>query len=182
MPDLDIAMLFDGWTPVIRTLVLGTLAYASLVILLRISGKRTLSKMNAFDSVVTIAFGSTLASIMTSSQVSLIQGVVALGLLILLQLVNTVLSVYSEGYRKLIKAQPTLLFYHGEFLDSVMKRQRVNRAEVTAAMRQYGIPRLSDVEAVILETEGSLSVVRSQSSEAISLSELGIEPSASRAE
>jgi len=45
-------MFFNNWAMVGRTVVVGTLAYLSIVILLRISGKRTLSKMNAFDLVV----------------------------------------------------------------------------------------------------------------------------------
>ena len=53
-------MLFQGWAGIGRTLLVGTLAYATLVLFLRISGKRTLSKLNAFDLVVTVALGSTL--------------------------------------------------------------------------------------------------------------------------
>ena len=51
-------MFFDGIQPLIRTLVVGVLAYIFLIIVLRISGKRTLSKINAFDFVVTIALGN----------------------------------------------------------------------------------------------------------------------------
>ena len=54
------SLLFDDWNTLLRTLIIGILGYVSLVLLLRISGRRTLSKMNAFDLVVTIALGSTL--------------------------------------------------------------------------------------------------------------------------
>jgi uncharacterized membrane protein YcaP (DUF421 family) len=54
-------VLFHSWFGLLRVLVVGTLAYAGLVVFVRISGKRTLSKMNAFDFVVTVAMGSTLA-------------------------------------------------------------------------------------------------------------------------
>lgn len=97
MSDVSWEMIFDGWAPVIRTLLLGTLGYTALVALLRVSGKRTLSKMNAFDLVVTVAFGSTLASMLTSRTVSLAQGIVALALLILLQAINTSLSVLKAN-------------------------------------------------------------------------------------
>ncbi len=46
-------MFFNGWESLLRTLVVGVLAYISLVLSLRISGKRTLAKMNAFDLIVT---------------------------------------------------------------------------------------------------------------------------------
>lgn len=174
LPDLDAKMFFDGWTPVLRTIILGVLAYAGLVILLRISGKRTLSKMNAFDFVVTVALGSTLASVLTSKSVSLAQGIVALSLLILMQLVNTFLAVRSNWYQWLLKAQPSLIFFRGEFLDQAMKEQRVTREEVIAAMRQQGIAEPKEVDAVVLETEGSLSVLRDQASSQGSLEALGV--------
>ena len=56
-------MFFDSWTALGRVLLVGTLAYVALVAILRISGKRTLTKLNAFDLVVTVALGSTLATI-----------------------------------------------------------------------------------------------------------------------
>ncbi len=175
MNQISTDMLFDGWSPVIRTLVLGTLAYVALVILLRASGKRTLSKMNAFDFVITVAFGSTLASIMTSSNVSLVQGVLGLALLIVLQFFSTFMSVRFDWYKQFIKAQPTLLFFRGEYLVDAMKRQRITREEILAAMRQHGITKPSQVDAVVIETEGSLSVLKNDASSRDTLADLGVE-------
>ena len=59
---------FDNWQSLAHTAWSGLLAYTLLVVLLRTSGKRTLSKLNAFDLVVTVALGSTLASVMTSDR------------------------------------------------------------------------------------------------------------------
>ena len=154
-------VLFDGWTPVLRTLVLGTLGYVALVVLLRASGKRTLSKMNAFDFVVTVAFGSTLASMLTSSNVSLVQGVTALALLIALQFVNTAIAARSRRYHALITAEPTLLFHRGEFQHAAMKRARVTESEIYHAIREQGVADPAEVDAVVMETEGSLSVLKS---------------------
>ncbi|MDP9439064.1 MAG: DUF421 domain-containing protein, partial [Actinomycetota bacterium] len=60
-------MVFDSWVGLFRVAAVGTAAYFALVLLLRISGKRTLSKINAFDLVVTVALGSTLATVLLSS-------------------------------------------------------------------------------------------------------------------
>ncbi|MDP9398666.1 MAG: hypothetical protein M3P96_13010 [Actinomycetota bacterium] len=57
-------MLYDGWHGPVRVLVVGGLAYLALVALLRISGKRTLAKLNAFDLILTVALGSTLATVL----------------------------------------------------------------------------------------------------------------------
>ena len=86
-------MLFDSWAGLGRVLLVGTLAYVALVLLLRISSKRTLGKLNAFDLVVTVALGSTLATVLLSKSVALAEGVLALGLLILLQYLIAWLSV-----------------------------------------------------------------------------------------
>ncbi|MFU8815374.1 MAG: DUF421 domain-containing protein [Pseudomonadales bacterium] len=169
-------MIFDGWAPVGRTLLLGVLAYLALVVLLRISGKRTLSKMNAFDFVVTVALGSTLASVLLVEEVSLLQGVTALGLLIALQLVNTFVAVRWPGYQRLLKAQPTLVFFNGRSLEGPMRKQRVTREEILAAIREQGYAEPERVGAVVLETEGTLSVIGSDAGSAAALARLGVDP------
>ena len=70
-------MIFDTWFGLLRVLVVGTAAYAALVLLLRASGKRTLAKLNAFDLVVTVALGSTLATVLLSKDVALAEGLLA---------------------------------------------------------------------------------------------------------
>ncbi len=78
-------VFFDGWTAVLRTIVTGLVAYICLIALLRVSGKRTLSKMNAFDWIVTVSLGSALASILISKDVALAEGITGLMVLIALQ-------------------------------------------------------------------------------------------------
>jgi len=78
-------MLFDAWAGLGHILLVGPLAYAALMVLLRVSGKRTLTKLNAFDLVITVALGSTLATVVLSKDVALAEGVLAQGLLAGLQ-------------------------------------------------------------------------------------------------
>ncbi len=78
-------MFFHGWEGIVRTVLVGVLAYACLVLFLRISGKRTLAKLNAFDLVVTVALGSTLSAILLQQSIGLAKGATALALLILMQ-------------------------------------------------------------------------------------------------
>ncbi|MFN2441460.1 MAG: DUF421 domain-containing protein, partial [Thermoanaerobaculia bacterium] len=67
-------MFFDDIQGLIRVFVISILAYVALVLFLRVSGKRTLTKLNAFDLVVTVALGSTLATIILSKDVALAEG------------------------------------------------------------------------------------------------------------
>ena len=153
-------MFFDSWSGLVRVLVVGTLAYSVLILFLRISGKRTLAKLNAFDLVVTVALGSTLSSILVTESVALLEGLLALALLISLQYAIAWLSVRSKRFRGLIKAEPTLLCHRGQLLDDALRAERLTRDEVLAAVRGAGSAGLADVAAVVLETDGSISVIR----------------------
>ena len=152
-------MLVGSASALLRTLVVGVLAYVALVLLLRASGKRTLSKFNAFDFIVTIALGSTLASVLTSQQVSLLQGVTALAVLLGLQFAITWLSVRVARVREIVKGEPTLLAHRGEALAGALRRERVTMEELHAAVRESGAGSLEDVEAAVLETDGTITVV-----------------------
>ena len=152
-------MLFDSWAGLGRVLLVGTLAYVALVLLLRISGKRTLSKLNAFDLVVTVALGSTLATVLLRKSVALAEGALALALLISLQYAIAWLSVRSPRLEGMIKAEPTLLLHRGRFLEQAMRAERITREEILAALRASGAAEPQAIAAVVLETDGSLSVI-----------------------
>jgi uncharacterized membrane protein YcaP (DUF421 family) len=152
-------MFFDSWSGLLRIPLAAVLAYFWLLIFLRISGNRTLSKMNAFDFVVTVALGSTLATVIISKEVPLTEGALALALLVGLQYILTWLSVRMKSVEDLVKSSPRLLFRRGEFLQEPMKIARVTEGKVRAAVRSKGNTPLREVAAVVLETDGSLSVL-----------------------
>jgi uncharacterized membrane protein YcaP (DUF421 family) len=76
--------------------------YAFLIFALRAPGKRALSKMNAFDLVVTVALGSTLAMVLLSKDVTLAEGALALALLIGLQFAVTWSSVRARWVQQIV--------------------------------------------------------------------------------
>jgi len=151
-------MFFDSWSGLGRVVVVGVLAYLGVVVLLRASGKRTLSKLNAFDLVVTVALGSTLATILLSKDVALAEGLLAFAVLIGLQFFVAWASVRSKRVSAAVKSEPRLLLHRGEFLNDAMRRERVTREEVLAALRKSGAASPEAVRAVVLETDGDLSV------------------------
>lgn len=150
------AMFFQDWSGIVRTLLVGSLAYFALVLFLRISGKRTLSKLNAFDLVVTVALGSTLSAIILQESVALAEGAAALALLIFLQFAVTFWSVRSRAFAKLLRSEPTLLARDGAFCSGAMQRERVTEDEALAAVRSSGGRDVSEVDYLILESDGSL--------------------------
>jgi uncharacterized membrane protein YcaP (DUF421 family) len=159
-------MLFDSWAGLGRVLLVGPLAYVALVAILRISGKRTLTKLNAFDLVVTVALGSTLATVLLSKSVALAEGILAMALLVFFQFAITWLSVRSRGFRDLVKSEPTLIMHQGEFLDGALRAQRITRDEVMAALRSDGVMDASQAAAVVLETDGTIAVIKGAEHEA----------------
>ena len=162
------AIFFNGWSVLGRTLLIGVLAYVSLVFMLRVSGKRTLAKMNAFDLVVTVAIGSTLATIVLSKSVALAEGLLALALLIGMQFAISWSSTRMPWLRRVVTGEPRLLLRDGTMLDDALRDARVTREEVRAAVRSSGIGALGDVAAVVLETDGSFSVIAGQPGAALS--------------
>ncbi len=158
-------MFFDDWTGIGRTLIVGVAAYIVVIVFVRIAGKRTLSKLNAFDLIITVALGSTLATILLSKDVALAEGLTAFALLIGLQLSITWLSVRSKPVPSLVKSEPSLLVFRGRQRDRALREQRVSQAEVLQAVRQQGFASVADVHAVVLETDGSFSVIGDEPAE-----------------
>lgn len=152
-------MFFDAWSPVVRVLVLGISAYILLVLLLRISGKRTLAKLNAFDLVVTVAMGSALATIILSKDTPLAEGVAAFLVLVVAQYLIAALSARFRVVETIAKADARCLLIDGEMREQAMKDERGTRAEMLSAICGAGHGDIADIAAVVLETDGSLSVI-----------------------
>lgn len=157
-------MFFQNWQGIVRTLAVGVLAYAALVLFLRISGKRTLAKLNAFDLVVTVALGSTLSAILLQESVALAEGATALALLIVLQFLVTWLSVRWRWFAKAVRSEPALLARNGEFCSATMRRERITGDEVLSAIRSNGGRGIANVSAVMLESDGTISVIGHENS------------------
>jgi uncharacterized membrane protein YcaP (DUF421 family) len=152
-------MLFEDWSTLGWTLVVVPLAYLSMLVVVRISGKRSLSKLNAFDLIVTVALGSVLASIAVAPDVTLASGIAAFAMLTALQYAFGYLAVRIDRFQSVVKARPALLVRDGRLLEDVLERQRVARAEILQVLRQHGIGAVEDVAAVVLETDGNFSVI-----------------------
>jgi uncharacterized membrane protein YcaP (DUF421 family) len=134
--------------------------YAVLVAMVRFTGKRTMSKLNAFGLVVTVAFGSTLATSFLS-EVSAAEGVPGLVVLVVVQYAVTWTSLRIAKVAWLVKSEPTLV-YHDGLLEPALRRQRVTADKVRQAARAQGNADLDEVTAVVLETDGSFSIQRQQ--------------------
>jgi uncharacterized membrane protein YcaP (DUF421 family) len=150
---MDSTAFFEDWSLLARSSILALVGYLALVALIRIARKRTLSKMNVFDFVFA-------------------EGLAALGSLILVQVVLSWVITKSDTLERLINGDPVLLFVRGRFLRDTMKRERVTEEEIKSAVREQGLESLEDVEALVLETDGSFSVVERRNRNPSALSDV----------
>jgi len=116
--------------------------------------------MNAFDFIVTIALGSTLATVILNKSVTLVDGVLSFASLTFLQFLITYLSSRIKTINNLVKSTPTLISYKGELLEKNMKSERIVKDEVWAVLREKGVSSLKETNAVVLETDGTLTVIK----------------------
>src|SRR4051794_18365747 len=153
-------VFFQGWEPLLRTAVGTSATYIALIVLLRFAGQRTLAKWYAFDLIVTVALGSTFANGVLSKDVSIAQSVVGFVILVGLQFAIAWTVVRWSPMRVIVNPYPTLVLHQGAFVKDAMRSQRVAEADVRAAVRRQGLARLEEVGAVILEADGTFSVIR----------------------
>lgn len=90
---------------------------------------------------------------------ALAEGTAAFGLLIALQYMVTWSSVRLAWVKRVVTGEPSMLMYQGDMLQDAMRKMRVTEEEVRSAVRDSGLPSLDMVQAVVLETDGSMSVI-----------------------
>lgn len=141
---------------------LGTaLIYISMVVGIRIAGRRTVSQMSAFDFVITVALGSLLATTAVSKDVSFLQGLVALVTLLVLQTLVAFLRQRFGWFRHLADFRPKLLRDGGPTrLSQAPTGAQLTHEELRSKLRQKGVFDYDDPVVVILEADGSISVIR----------------------
>ena len=157
MPDI----FASEWGTLAATALKGVIIYVTLIVLLRISGKRSLSKFNIFDFVITVAIGSIFASTLTTEDLKIAQSVTAIVVLLGAQWLISRLAFRSDRFERVIKADPALLYYGGDYVLDTMRAERVTEREILQAVRNSGAASLEGVQAVVLETDGTISVIAS---------------------
>ena len=150
---------FGSWDALARIMTLATLTYLVVLLLLRLSGNRTLAKTAAFDQVVSVALGSTLATAILSKSTTLADGAMGFLMLILLQFVFASLILRSRFVQRLVVNKPQVVLQDGRLREEDMRKVRLVEADVHAALRKAGVGRVRDAALVVLESDGTFSVV-----------------------
>ncbi len=165
-------LFFDSWQGMLRVALLTISGYFVLLLMLRVAGKRTLSKLTEFDFIVSVAIGSVLAATVLGQNDAWAEGILALLLLIGLQILLSWLAVRSSKVRAMVTEKPSLLLYKGALIESEMRKERITEADILSALRESGYRDINEVDAVVLESSGDLSVIKNASPRSDILSDL----------
>jgi uncharacterized membrane protein YcaP (DUF421 family) len=152
---------FQSPSGLLRVFASAVLTYVFVVILVRVTGKRSTSQLNNFDWIVTVAIGSIIGATIVTDSLPLLEGLTGIATLFAVQFVVTWLSTRSRSFSRAVRASPTMLLYRGEFIEEAMLKERVTKEEVLSAIRESGLHELSDADAVVLESDANFSVLSS---------------------
>nr|WP_321222821.1 YetF domain-containing protein [uncultured Psychroserpens sp.] len=132
--------------------------YFALVVLTRISGKRSFSKLSSFDFAMTVAIGSVMATVMVSKSVSLLDGIVGLIAIYAIQMI-VAFARRMKPIQQLMDNKPTLLMKDGEVIEGSLEKCKVTASDLKAKLREANVIQLSEVKAVVFESTGDISVL-----------------------
>jgi uncharacterized membrane protein YcaP (DUF421 family) len=144
-----------AWNISLRTVAV----YLVVLVGLRLSGKREIGQMTVFDLVVLLLIANAVQNAMVGADTSLLGGIIAAIVLLLLNVIVARLDLRWPRLRRLVEGSPTLLVLHGEIITNNLRREGVDEETLKAALREHGVTDLVDVEMAVLEIDGSISVV-----------------------
>ena len=144
---------------VIRTL----LVYTGVLVGLRVMGKRELAQMTVFDLVMILLIANAVQNSMTGPDFSVQGGLLAALVLLVANRLVAWMRIHSGAWGRFIEGSPTVLIQQGRYLDPALRKEGLERAQVEMAMREHGVDDVSGVKLAILETDGAISIVPSDS-------------------
>jgi uncharacterized membrane protein YcaP (DUF421 family) len=152
-------LFFDNIDKLGRIVLTAAMVYVLIVLTTKVSGKRSTSQLNNFDWIVTVMIGSLGASTILLENIPLIEGGSAILVLYLLQFLVTKYASISPQFSSVILSEPRIVFYQGQYLPEAMRAERLTRQELECAMRANGVKSLSDIEAIVFESDAKLTII-----------------------
>ena len=141
--------------------VLGAIAiYAVLLLLFRMTGKRTLSQVTTFDFIVLLVVGEATAQSLLGEDFSLVQASLVVATLLGIDRLSDYLGWRLPAFRRATESIPLILVQDGEVLKEVLAKEHLDEADILSAARQsQGLERLDQIKWAVLETSGGISIV-----------------------
>lgn len=156
---------------ILRTLIL----YATVVLSLRIMGKRQIGELQPSELVVAIMISDVATVPMESFDIPLLSGIIPVLTLLLAEVITSFISVKSKRARKFFMGEPSIIVYDGVILEDELLKQRFNLSDLLEELRLLGCFDISDVLVAVLETSGKLSVIPRDKARNVTVEDLKIE-------
>lgn len=156
-------LFFDNIDKLGRIVLTAIMVYVLIILVTKVSGKRSTSQLNNFDWVVTVMIGSLGASTILLEEIPFIEGGASIATLYLLQFLVTKYASISPQFSSVILSEPRIVFYQGQYLDEAMRAERLTRQELECAMRTEGISSLNEIEAIVFESDAKLTIITKDS-------------------
>jgi uncharacterized membrane protein YcaP (DUF421 family) len=151
--------MFNIAVPIWELVVRAAVVYLFLLVLLRLTGKRQIGQLAPFDLVLLLVLSNAVQNSMNAGDNSLVGGLISAAALVSLNYGVGYLTFKSKKLEALIEGRPQLIIHNGEVFEDVMKRAMLTHHELNAALRRTGCTCPEEVQAAILESNGSISVV-----------------------
>ena len=142
------------WEFVLRAVVV----YVAVLVLVRLSGKRTIGQFTPFDMLLLVLLGTAVQNSLIGEDVSLLGGLILATTLIGLNYLVAFVTSRSARADRLIEGAPVVLARDGRLFKRVLKRELLSDADFEEAMRQSGCEDRADVRLALLETNGQITI------------------------
>lgn len=163
-----------GDTNVFYLLLRTTLIFLVLLILTRLLGKKQMSQLTFFNYITGITVGSIAANVVSESNQPFIDEFIGLVWWCMLTFLSGYIGLKSGTLRRIIDGQPTILIKKGRIIRNALKSTRLNLDDLSMMLRKQNVFSVVDVEYAILEPNGNLSVMKKQSQQQVTKSDMKI--------
>jgi uncharacterized membrane protein YcaP (DUF421 family) len=134
--------------------------YLALWLMIRMSGRRTLAQLTAFDFILFLIIGGATQRALIGQDFSMITALIVVTTFVAMDVLVSLLERESTLFGKIVKGVPTVVVENGRPLSGRMKRARITEDDVLeAARRRHGLEGLDDIKFAILEASGEISII-----------------------
>ncbi len=133
--------------------------YLVFLLLIRLFGARVLSGLTGFDVVVSIMLGAVAGRVIIGEPPTLTAGILGLVTLLCCEAAFGVVRK-NISFRQAVNAQPTVVLAHGRPQQDLMRKTHVSEEDLMSCLRRAGITEPDDVQCIVLEPSGAMSVLR----------------------
>lgn len=151
--------MFDMSLPWWEFVVRASVVYIALLVMVRITGKRTVGQFTPFDLVVVLLLSEAVSGAINAQDESLSGGLLAAATLIALDVAISFASSRSKRFDAVVQGNPVLVGRDGVIYDEVLKRQRVPRSDIEKALRDADCE-VEEMRMAILEADGNINIMK----------------------